>query len=596
VGLLIVALAIGVRVAWVLLVPTRPVGDFAMYIESARHLAEQRAFDPEFIYMPGYVALVAAVHALGGGLLAIKMIGVAAGGLAAGAVYGLGRMLFGETTAVVGGLMCALWPGGIVVASVTGTDMPAAALIALAVWMLVREAGRHPLGAPALYGLLLGLAAYVRAVALPLTVLAAPHFRARGAAFAHVITRTLAAVIVAALVLVPWGIRNKMHYGEFFLTDSHGGHTALVGSNPNSDGNYSRSLNRLFAEGTGYRLFAPPHREGDRAAFKLAVQWAKYEPKYALGLLASKADKLLTQERQLLYWPVFRQSVLPPNSRALVWFTSHWTGVERVVDWFWYVFVAAVLVGVIAAFARRNRPATSLLPIPLALIAIYVLFFAEARYHLPVAVLLMPFAGAGVVWVGEAVRDLARFTIDRQRRPRLLYEAALAAAAIVLVFVGWPRLMAAGARLRVEHRWAVAACNVDGARQVCGFKAVPVRGQPSPVRGTWDGFGLRLVPPATTAAAGTDIDLPAGKYHVSMRLDCGETCADGAEVAVSAGGNELRRTPWPAPGSIVALAAPVTHGGGKLHFEIQVDGKFMHPEKGVPALWVSAFEVEAERR
>jgi len=44
VGLIIFALAIGVRVAWVLLVPTRPVGDFAMYIESARHLAEQRAF------------------------------------------------------------------------------------------------------------------------------------------------------------------------------------------------------------------------------------------------------------------------------------------------------------------------------------------------------------------------------------------------------------------------------------------------------------------------------------------------------------------------------------------------------------------------
>jgi 4-amino-4-deoxy-L-arabinose transferase-like glycosyltransferase len=596
VGLLIVALAIGVRVAWVLLVPTRPVGDFAMYIESARHLAEQRAFDPEFIYMPGYVALIAAVHALGGGLLAIKMIGVVAGGLAAGAVYGLARLLFGGTTAVVAGLMCALWPGGIAVSSVTGTDMPGAALIAVAVWMLVREAGRRPLGAPALYGLLLGLAAYVRAVALPLAALAAPHFRARGAAFAHVITRTLAACIVAGLVLLPWGIRNKVRYGEFFLTDSHGGHTALVGSNPNSDGNYSRSLNRLFAEGTGYRLFAPPHRASDRVAFKLAVQWAKQEPKYALGLLVSKADKLLTHERPLLYWPLYRQSVLPPTSRVFAWFTTHRTGVERVVDGFWYIFIAAVLVGVIAAFARRNRPATSLLPIPLALVAIYVLFFAEARYHLPIAVLLMPFAGAGVVWVGEAVRDLARFTIDRQRRPRLLYEALLAAAAIVLVFVAWPRMVAAGARLRVEHKWAVAACNVAGTRQVCGFKAAPVHGQPSPVRGTWDGFGLRFIPPATRAAAGTDIDLPPGKYHVSMRLDCGETCVDGAEVAVSAGGGELRRMPWPAPGSIVALTAPVDHAGGKLHFEIRVDGKNVRSDGDVAALWVSAFEVEAERR
>ena len=482
--------------------------------------------------MPGYVALVAAVQALGGGLFAIKMIGVVAGGLATGAVYGLGRLLFGGAAAVVAGLLCALWPGGIAVASVTGTDMPSAALIVIAVWMLVRTAGRHPLGAPALYGLVLGLAAYVRAVALPLTLLAAPHFRARGAAIGHVVTRTLAAFVVAALVLLPWGIRNKLRYGEFFLTDSHGGHTALVGANPNSDGNYSRSLNRLFWEGTGYRLFSPPHRAGDRAAFKLAVQWTQTEPKYALGLLAAKADRLLSHERPLLYWPVYRQSVLPPQSRVLDWFTRHRAGVERVVDWFWYLLVAAVLVGVIAAFARRNRPATSLLPIPLALVAIYVLFFAEARYHLPVAVLLMPFAGAGVVWVGEAVRDLARFTIDRQRRPRLLYEGLLAAAAIVGLFVGWPRMLAAGARLR--DRAPLGRRRVQRRRRrgrCAGSGRCSCEGQPSPVRGTWDGFGLRLAPPATTAAATTDIDLPAGKYRVSMRVDCGDRCPDGAEIA-----------------------------------------------------------------
>jgi 4-amino-4-deoxy-L-arabinose transferase-like glycosyltransferase len=573
VGLIIVALAVAVRVAWVLLVPTRPVGDFAMYIESARYLVEHRSLDQEFIYMPGYVALVAAVHALGGGLLAIKMIGVAAGGLATAAVYSLARLLFGGTTAIVTGLLCAFWPAGIAITSVTGTDMPAAALILVAVWLLVREAGRQPLGAPLLYGLVLGLAAYVRAVALPLVALAAPHFRARGAAFGHVITRTLAACLVALLVLLPWGIRNKRRYGEFFLTDSHGGHTALVGSNPNSEGRYTRSLNRLFHEGTGYRLFTAPHRAGDQAAFKLALQWTKAEPKYAVGLLAAKADRLLSHERPLLYWPLYRQSVLPEGSRVFTWFTTHRTGVERVVDWYWYVLVAATLVGVIAAFARRNRSATSLLPIPLALAAIYVLFFAEARYHIPVALLLMPFAGAGLVWVGEALRDLARFTIDRQRRPRLLYEGVLAAVAIAALFVGWPRLLAAGTRLRAAHRWAVAACNVAGARQVCGFRPIVAPGERSPVRGTWDGFGLRLTPPATAAAAATDVDLPAGAYRLSMRVECGAVCAEDAEVAVSAGGVELRRTPWPAPGASVALAAPVTHAGGKLRVEVRAEMK-----------------------
>ncbi len=50
---LVVAVAFALRVAWVLAVPTKPVGDFAMYLESARYLVEQRSLDPEFIYMPG---------------------------------------------------------------------------------------------------------------------------------------------------------------------------------------------------------------------------------------------------------------------------------------------------------------------------------------------------------------------------------------------------------------------------------------------------------------------------------------------------------------------------------------------------------------
>jgi hypothetical protein len=307
--------------------------------------------------------------------------------------------------------------------------------------------------------------------------------------------------------------------------------------------------------------------------------------------------------------------VLPANSRVLDWFTRHRTGVERVVDWFWYVLVAATLIGVIAAFARRNHAATSLLPIPFALAVIYVLFFAEARYHLPVAVLLMPFAGAGLVWVGEAVRDLARFTIDRQRRPRLLYEGVLAPIVIAALFIGWPRMLAAGARLRAEHRWAVAVCDVEGAKRICEFRPVLVPGQESPLRGTWDGFGLRLIPPATTATATTDIDLPAGKYAVSMRVECGDRCLEDAKISLIAGSDVLLPNMlWPPPGEFVAMRIPVTHAGGKLHLEVRIDGhfapatgavgrsptsahaKYLRRSDDVAALWIAAFGVEREDR
>jgi 4-amino-4-deoxy-L-arabinose transferase-like glycosyltransferase len=595
VGILVTLLAVAVRLAWVRFVPTRPVGDFAMYVESARHLVEHRALDPEFIYMPGYVYLVAAVDALGGGLFAIKMIGVASGALTTAAVYGTARAVFGRAAAIVAGLAAALWPAGIAVSSVAGTDMPAAALLATAVWLLARNAEDRPLGAPLLFGFVLGLAAYVRAVALPLVALAALHFRARGALWIHALTRTAAACLIAFVTLLPWGLRNRHVYGEFFLTDAHGGHTALVGANPNSEGRYSRSLNRLYTEGTGYALFAPPHRASDRAAYALAKEWTVAEPRYAAGLLAAKADRLLSWERPLLYWPIYRQSVLPEGSPVARWFDVNRAVVEMVVDGFWLLLVGAMVIGVVSAAARRNWAALSLLPMPIALTVLYTLFFAEVRYHLAIVALMMPFAGAGLVWIGEVAHDVARRAIDRHRRPRLPLEALGAVIGLLVVFLGWPRLLAAGERLRDRHRWAACVCTVAGQKRVCEFlpTAPPPTEGPSPVRGVWDGFGLRLVAPRVAAAA--DVELPAGRYRVSLRAEAaGPPPPAGARVELSAGGARIARVDWPAPATVVTVAGAVTHPGGKLHVELAALGEILHSPDGLPALWTSMIEVEPE--
>jgi hypothetical protein len=83
----LVALATLVRLVWVLVVPTVPVSDFAMYRESANYLSEFRTLDPGFIYMPGFVALLAWVKDAGGDLLAQKLLGVAFGGLGTAGLF-----------------------------------------------------------------------------------------------------------------------------------------------------------------------------------------------------------------------------------------------------------------------------------------------------------------------------------------------------------------------------------------------------------------------------------------------------------------------------------------------------------------------------
>jgi 4-amino-4-deoxy-L-arabinose transferase-like glycosyltransferase len=497
----IVALAAILRITWVLLVPTRPVGDFAMYLESAAYLLEHGALDPEFVYMPGYVLMAAGVMALGGGLLAIKIVlGALLSALGAGAIYGIVAVLWGRPEALAAGLACALWPAGIAVSSVTGTDMPAAILILLAVWALVRWARTRPRWAAVGFGVGMGLAAYVRAVAVPLAALSVLHFRATGASWRQAVTRAGTSALIAFLVLSPWVVRNRLRYGEWFLTDSHGGLTALVGANPNTDGRYSRSLNRLFKEVTGYTLLAEPHRQADRAAYALAREMSAVSPAYAAGLVALKAERLLDIERPLLYWPLYRAGVLR-DGPVRRWFDTHRPGLETLTDAFWIALAIATFAGLGLAAARRRWDILALVPIQLALVGVYALYFAEPRYQLPIVVLMFPIA-AGVMQIRRSRRELV---------------AMITGVAVLLA--GWPAVKALGEHLRERHRFAAHVCRIDGQPRMCLW--TPASGGLSPVRGVYDGLGLALDrgDPTGRAAARTHLSLAAGPHLLRARFD-----------------------------------------------------------------------------
>ena len=617
-----VALAIALRLAWVLLVPTRPVGDFALYLESAAHLLAHHSLDAEFIYMPGYVLLLAGVQALGGGLLAAKLVGVAAGGLGAWAVFTIALRLWDRATALVAGLLFACWPAGIAVASVTGTDMPAAALLAAAVAVLMRDEGRgRPLRAAVGFGLVLGMAAYVRAVALPLAALAFPYWVAASPTRAGVraaLARTAVGCVVAFVVLLPWGIRNQLRYGEFFVTDSHGGHTALVGANPNSEGVYSRSLNQMFWRGTGFRLFDPSPRDSDRAAYALAKSWAAFEPAYALGLVAAKADRLLTHERPLLYWPLYRESVLRDPPRGF--FDRHRVGIERLVDGFWYFLCGVALTGVVCAGARRDGRALAILLFPVSLTALYATFFSEVRYHLAIAIFLFPFAAAALRALAAGARENPETRAPGARPRRHLGRPAVVvvlALALALLFAGWPAAMRAGASLRARHRWAVCVCRVDGRNSLCNWRATPtVTPAASPLRGVWDGVGLRTDGPAVSAA--TDVELPGGRYRVTARAERTALAGTRVRFELRGDGRVIGAGEWTGASSdassdVSAARSPlpvdgfVEHLAGKLRLELRAEAPTGGPEiaapggtavgpRGPSTVWLSDIRVEPDLR
>jgi hypothetical protein len=119
------------------------------------------------------------------------------------------------------------------------------------------------------------------------------------------------------------------------------------------------------------------------------------------------------------------------------------------------------------------------------------------------------------------------------------------------------------------------------------------------VRGVWDGFGLRL--PAEHAAAATEVDLPAGRYRVSLRAEnAGEklgkvgSAAVPATIAIAAGGSNLARASWPDPGIPITLSGVGMHAGGKLRVELRADSEISAGTDGDPTLWITAIEVERD--
>jgi len=600
-ALFVIMLAFALRVGWILLVPTKPVGDFAMYVESAAHLVKFGSFDAEYIFMPGYVFLLAAVQALGGGWLACKLVGAVAGSVAAGAVYGIAcRLWDSRAAAFVAGLLCALWPAGVALASVTGTDMPAAALISLGCYFLLRYLPARPRLAAVLFGVFMGLATYMRAIALPLCALAVFCFRSSGLGWKTALRNTVLSCAVAALLLSPWAVRNRLRYGEGFVSDSHGGITALMGANPNSDGRYSRSLNRIFHEVTGYSVLAEPHREADRAALSLALHWIRFDPAFTLGLFVAKAEQLLVHERALLYWPLFRAGVLPESAFKLA---SRWRAIiESVVDNFWLANVAAALAGLGVALARRRWRALTVLPFMLVLTGLYTAIFADPRYRLPITLFVFPFAAGGLVWLVQTTRDVIR---ERRVSRAVRWEVGLVLALGITAFVGAPALARAGAKLREHHRWAVQVCHVDQQARVCSWRgASPRDDDDTPiVRGVWNGVGL-AVPAAAPdrmreIAAETELDLAPGDYAIEASLDiaplAASTSIPAGEFSVQIGAN--------APSATVSLtsvaqatrelsSSPLRveahHGGGKMPLRVRITIPPGAPPATLPGrLWVN---------
>src|SRR3989304_6220229 len=191
------AVALALRLAWVLSVDTQPaVSDPQLYHVLATNIAEGRGYvmlraegdhflageggQPTAWAPPGYPMALAAVYKLfGAGADSAKVFNAVAGALAVAFTYGVGRLAFGHRAGVLGALLFAFFPSHIVWSSSVLSESLFSLLFVAALWVLLvarppnqqadtprlltnlaRRAGW--LTGAALFGVLVGLATLTR--------------------------------------------------------------------------------------------------------------------------------------------------------------------------------------------------------------------------------------------------------------------------------------------------------------------------------------------------------------------------------------------------------------------------------------------------
>ena len=394
----IVVLAAAVRLWWVSYAQTEPVWPYDpwTYNRLAVSLAHGGGFvhengDPTACCPPGYPGILAAVYwVVGDRPLAAELLNVAAGALSVALLYFIASSLFGRATGLVAALALAVFPSHILYTSQLHTEVVFTALLlgALCLLLLAGGGGRRPWVLLGLAGLVLGAATLVRPVALPLVAVAPLALRMSGASWGRCL-RGGALVAVFALALVaPWVARNAVRVGVPAIS-TNVGINFWIGNHPDASGAFVMPPAYLFPRVSDF--LTEQERQDYSRGLELGWRYLREEPLEALALLPLKLQKLYTDDAEAV--------TTAENWGDTAFLSEGGRRTLRLLTDGFYWFVAA---GAVASLPRSGRRGwrTFALCFFAVWTATHLLFFTEARFHVPVTPLMAAMAAAG--WLGVA--------------------------------------------------------------------------------------------------------------------------------------------------------------------------------------------------
>ena len=231
---------------------------------------------------PGFTFFVAAGLALDGDIVTVRMLNIACLLLSLICLFRLGRRAGGPGAGLAAVLVALGYP---VVVYTAGTLYPQTLTSCLLLMVLVAlfDAETLTLWRIAVAGMLCGILILTSPSFIFLLAFLVAWIPVTGRLRWDVLLKTATLIVVAALVLLPWHVRNQRTFGRFFFVSTNGGINLLLGNcektTPNAGVNIDLS-----------KYGAPELDEVERDAHyrRAAFQYMKTHPARTLGMYGLK--------------------------------------------------------------------------------------------------------------------------------------------------------------------------------------------------------------------------------------------------------------------------------------------------------------------
>jgi len=239
----IIVVALALRAIWASQVPVVPFSDSEAYHILARTLVDHGVYGwsatrPSAFWPPGTSAVYATLYWLfGSGFVPIVVLNVILSTGIVGLTIWLGRTLFDRMIGIIAGLLMAIWPSEIAYVTILASEIPFTffVLLGCVAWFNLKL----PNSIRAVCsGLAFAAATYFRPIALLLPVVLWLSAISRWKKLRGDLPVMLCGLIVVAVAVAPWSLRNTKVFGHFVPMSTADGANLWMGNNAKSDGFY----------------------------------------------------------------------------------------------------------------------------------------------------------------------------------------------------------------------------------------------------------------------------------------------------------------------------------------------------------------------